>query len=920
MAAYSDAVRRAVRETAAAILVICMALVAGLAPTVAFAQETGGGGAATLIAANTSEGTEVDTTACPNGIPTLYLDIDADEYQDMIASWDHSVRATTEVSFDLAVPQGYTGEFSEDALTDLQDVAVEYIRGRGNSTWASDKKPYKMKLAAKTNLLGMGASKHWTLLANVYDDSLLRNRVALYMGRALGLKFTPKMAPVDLYVNEEYQGSYTLCPQVRIGSGSVEIDELDTADAEEPGVTGGYLLGLGPDQKGDKIAAINKFSTSRNVLFHLDEPDFSSASEASAEELKAGSEAQRAYITAYLQQVEDAIFAGNMQDENGTPYSDLLDIASAARYWWVQEFSANSDAFATPSTYLYKEREGKLCWGPLWDFDLAFCENSGLDTLLCTGEMPWLDHMRANDPAYLQELIDVWAELDSVLADLTEEGGVLDRYAEEIKTSWTANSEMWGDELTVPNITFDEAVSELRTFIEKRRAGIESALGDAPGEVLANVFATLTLESDGEVVQTCEVRRWNYLDSNQIPDDPLKEGYCFLGWQDDAGQLIDLQNFQICDDTTLHAAYALSTDVVMPTALYLNFCDVWAPLGSSFRLGLAVVPEDAYSRQLTWESSNPDVAEVSGRGRLSLKQVGETTITCTAFNGVSASVVVHVFDIEQTPLGSFEDIRLASETLRVKAGEYFQLKMTVSPQPSENYVFLDSSDESVAKLLDAVTGAFKAVAPGICTISATGGFGENAVRRTCTVTVYDDQTITAADKNLTAGKKVAIGAATSGNGKLSYTSSNPAVASVSAAGIISAKKAGTAKITITAAATSTYQKATKTITVKVVRAANTLVAKAKRSVVKVSRAKLARKAVALESNVKVTKAKGAVTFSNVSANKTAKKFKVAKKTGKVKVPKRTKRGTYVIKVKVKAKRTAAYRAASKTVRYRIRVK
>jgi len=86
----------------------------------------------------------------------------------------------------LYVPSGYTGEFSEKVLTDLENLSLEYIRGRGNSTWEESKKPFKFKLNTKANLLGMGKGKHWILLANSYDDTLLRNRIAAYMGRRLG--------------------------------------------------------------------------------------------------------------------------------------------------------------------------------------------------------------------------------------------------------------------------------------------------------------------------------------------------------------------------------------------------------------------------------------------------------------------------------------------------------------------------------------------------------------------------------------------------------------------------------------------------------------------------------------------------------------------------------------------------------------
>lgn len=64
------------------------------------------------------------------------------------------------------------------------------------------------------------------LSINIDDGTLLRNRIVGYMGRQLGLDFTPMYTPVDLVVNGQYRGSYTLAHQVRIGKSRVNIKEL----------------------------------------------------------------------------------------------------------------------------------------------------------------------------------------------------------------------------------------------------------------------------------------------------------------------------------------------------------------------------------------------------------------------------------------------------------------------------------------------------------------------------------------------------------------------------------------------------------------------------------------------------------------------------------------------------------------------
>ena len=110
--------------------------------------------------------------------------------------------------------------------------------------------------------------------------------------------------------------------------------------------------------------------------------------------------------------------------------------------------------------------------------------------------------------------------------------------------------------------------------------------------------------------------------------------------------------------------------------------------------------------------------------------------------------------------------------------------------------------------------------------------------------------------------------------------------------------------------------------IKVGKAANPLQVKGKTA--KVSYKRLKKKAVSLKraKALKVTKAKGKVTYKLVSVEKKKfkKYFKVNAKTGKLQVKKRLKKGTYKLKIKVKAAGNSNYKAASKNVNMKIQVK
>ena len=110
------------------------------------------------------------------------------------------------------------------------------------------------------------------------------------------------------------------------------------------------------------------------------------------------------------------------------------------------------------------------------------------------------------------------------------------------------------------------------------------------------------------------------------------------------------------------------------------------------------------------------------------------------------------------------------------------------------------------------------------TIMGTGNY-TGTITKTFKITKAS-QTVSAKAKksSLAVGGTTTISASTTGNGKLTYKSSDTSVATVSSSGKITAKSVGTVKITVTAAATNNYKKATKTITIKVIPKATKLAA------------------------------------------------------------------------------------------------
>lgn len=84
--------------------------------------------------------------------------------------------------------------------------------------------------------------------------------------------------------------------------------------------------------------------------------------------------------------------------------------------------------------------------------------------------------------------------------------------------------------------------------------------------------------------------------------------------------------------------------------------------------------------------------------------------------------------------------------------------------------------------------------------------------------------------------------------------------------------------------------------------------------------KVSKAPVSIPKPFTVKKAKGKVSFANVSTQKTAKAFKVNPRTGTVTVPKMTKKGTYLLKVRIQAAGSSPYAYGSRNLALKVQIR
>ena len=294
---------------------------------------------------------------------------------------------------------------------------------------------------------------------------------------------------------------------------------------------------------------------------------------------------------------------------------------------------------------------------------------------------------------------------------------------------------------------------------------------------------------------------------------------------------------------------------------------------------------------LSYTSSDQSVAEVDISGNVTAKRPGTTTITIAAAG--TKNYYEAEKDISVTVAKGIQPIKASNLSLTYPDSG----KITVSG--NEGKVTYKSSNTAVA----AVDAAGKVTAKGGGTAKITITAAETDYYKETTKEITVDvaktaQSITASDLSLTYPDSGNI-AASGNKGRLTYKSSNTAVATVDAAGKVTAKGGGTAKITITAAETAQYNAASKTITVNVAKAAQSITAKAGAPVIFAGQT----------TSVSVTGAKGTRSFKSSDTTIAA----VDKSTGKV-----TAKKAGTVKITAASGATAQYNAAaSKTVTIKV---
>lgn len=297
-------------------------------------------------------------------------------------------------------------------MTDTTDPTKQFsaamglssIKGRGNSSWKASamnfgKYAFNMKLTSATNLFGMDSAKSWCLLANNADESMMRNALTYQLAKEIGIQDSPEFSFVDIYDNGEYMGAYLVTEKVDVGKSKLvkgesfdDINEKAAGTVVEEAVTNEkYSYGDKTHEMsyakvkadGNTSSIASKTGGKYLLEFEIterykDETSWFTSPRGQHVVVKSpefATKEQVTYIAQKFAAMEDKVF----NNASKSDLSTVMDVASFAKMYLIQEFSSNLDAAST-SYYLTFDCSKNDANGngavfvanPVWDYDWAY--------------------------------------------------------------------------------------------------------------------------------------------------------------------------------------------------------------------------------------------------------------------------------------------------------------------------------------------------------------------------------------------------------------------------------------------------------------------------------------------------------------------------------------------------------------------
>jgi hypothetical protein len=303
----------------------------------------------------------------------------------------------------------------------------------------------------------MPKENDWILFGPFADKSQIRNKFTYDLARKLG-SYQPRSKFCELIMNGELLGLYCLTENIKRDSNRVNIAKLKEDEISGVEVTGGYIM------KYDK--------PNGDLQFVYPKPENVQPE-------------QSTYINSFLNEYRAVLNSDHFMDQTQGFRKYMCD-SSFVDFIIMNELAKNADSYLY-STYFYKDREdrdNRIKYGPLWDFDLGYGNTEFQNGKFTYG---WQFERNQNmnitrflqDVTLVEQLQDRWHDLRNSTLSSDSIFAFMDTLLSYIEPAKDRNYRVWpviGERLFYPGYnvyTYDEEIATMKSWLTTRIVWID---------------------------------------------------------------------------------------------------------------------------------------------------------------------------------------------------------------------------------------------------------------------------------------------------------------------------------------------------------------------------------------------------------------------------------------------------------------
>lgn len=414
--------------------------------------------------------------------------------------------------------------YEEKEKVQSTTIGIEF---RGSTSFRlSDKKSFGIETwDAEGNdidlaLFGFPEEEDWILMGNVvnerdgyiFDRTMLYHHIGYTISREMD-RYASRTKFVELEINGEYLGVYVFMEKLKRDENRIDITNLSSVDVSGEALTGGYIVKIDKTSGGDLNLnePLEYFLTNwdddarysediswrsnydifgQNIDFPAFLPPYHdnqyletyfvyedpAAADITTE--------QKAYIQNYINEFETALLTDDFNTDTRT-YINYIDINSFVDYFLINEVCRNIDAYRL-STYLTKDRNGKLKMGPVWDMNIGFDNTNRIpltDWVINYNNyvdrdawmMPFWWPRLLEDPQFRLAVKARWTILRSGVMSTNNLHGIVDAAANNLISNGAVerNYKKWN---AVP-VDYAGSINSLKEYLEDRTEWMDTEIG-----------------------------------------------------------------------------------------------------------------------------------------------------------------------------------------------------------------------------------------------------------------------------------------------------------------------------------------------------------------------------------------------------------------------------------------------------------